>query len=80
MSRPLREQIATAFTARGWTLAELIEHSGLTCSEESMGRKLRGSQSLRAPEIEALAGALGVVVAFDGSEEHARATANDSAS
>ncbi len=69
MSRPLREQIAAAFSARGWTLAALLEHSGLTCSEESLGRKLRGSQALRATEIEALAGALGVVIAFDGAAE-----------
>ncbi len=58
----LRQQIVDAFRASGLTLADLILRSGLQCSEATMSRKMGGTQTLRAEEVEALARALCVQV------------------
>lgn len=75
MQRTLREQLLDAFQAQDLTFRELLRRSKLECSEESLARKLRGEQSLRSQEVEAIAGALNVVVAFDGAAEAATTAA-----
>lgn len=67
MHRTLREQLAAAFDASDMTIGDLRRRSGIECGEESLSRKLRGLQSLRSLEVEQLASALGIVVAFDGA-------------
>lgn len=67
MNRTLREQLAAAFDASGMTIADLRRRSGIECGEESLSRKLRGLQSLRSLEVEQIASALGIVVAYDGA-------------
>ena len=66
MARNLQQQLLDAYTARkerdGLTLDELIRLASLSCSPDSLSRKLRGEQSLRSWEIEKLASALRVVV------------------
>lgn len=55
-----------AFAARkareGMTLDDLLLLSRLTCSADSLGRKLRGEQALRVTEAEKLAKALNVII------------------
>lgn len=66
MAKTLQRQLLEAYEARvkseGLTLDELIRLAKLDCSADSLSRKLRGTQSLRAPEVEALATALRIVV------------------
>lgn len=60
--KSIRRQLMDAYEARGLTWDELIRLADLKCSADSISRKLRGKQSLRAGEIEALAKALRVQV------------------
>ena len=66
MARNLQQQLLDAYTTKkerdGLTLDELIRLASLTCSPDSLSRKLRGEQSLRSGEIERIASALRVVV------------------
>lgn len=66
MARTLQQQLFDAYEARvksdGLTLDELIRLADMKCSPDSLSRKLRGTQSLRSYEIEALATALRVEV------------------
>ncbi len=62
MARTIQRQLLDAFEGSNMTLGELLRLSALRCSEDSLSRKLRGRQSLRAPEIERLANALRVEV------------------
>lgn len=62
MARSLRKQLLDAYNKSGMTLGELRRLANLECSEDSVSRKLRGGQSLRAQEIEAMASALRVEV------------------
>lgn len=82
MARNLQQQLLEAYLVekrtKGLTLDELIRLAKLSCSPDSLSRKLRGEQSLRSWEIEALAVALRVVVttgkaapAADGAPEAA---------
>lgn len=43
-------------------MVRLLEASGLTCDRSSLDRKLRGEQSLRSEECEALATALSTTI------------------
>lgn len=66
MAKSIQEQLHDAYKAKveseGMTLLELKRLADLKCSADSLSRKLRGTQSLRSPEIEALARALRVQV------------------
>jgi transcriptional regulator with XRE-family HTH domain len=57
---------------RGWTVDRLLTESGIRVSRCSLNRKLRGKQMLRASEIEALASALGVTIAWASVTERKR--------
>ncbi len=46
------------------TLAQLVGLSGLNCSPDSLARKLKGTQALRAQEAERLARALRIDVSI----------------
>ena len=54
----VREQLLAAFEASGLKLAELRKLAGLDMDETSLGRKLRGFQSLRTEEADRIAAAL----------------------
>lgn len=68
MARSLRKQLLDAYNKSGMTLGELRRLADLDCSEDSVSRKLRGTQSLRAQEIEAMAKALRVEVTTGRAE------------
>lgn len=55
MSRSIHRQLHAALKGKGWSLRELHRRSGLSCSEVSLSRKLRGLQKLFADEVEVLA-------------------------
>jgi len=66
MPKSIQQQLLAAYTAKvegeGLTLLELKRLADLKCSADSLSRKLRGTQSLRSYEIEAIARALRVEV------------------
>ena len=62
MAKSIQQQLADAFEQRGLTLLELKRLADLECSPDSLSRKLRGLQSLRSTEVEAIAKALRVEV------------------
>jgi len=75
MALSIQQQLFNAYASRkerdGLTLDELLRLSALGCSPDSLSRKLRGEQSLRSWEIEALATALRVRVVAGKSVEAA---------
>ena len=66
MAKSIQEQLLDAYEGKveteGMTLLELKRLADLPCSADSLSRKLRGKQSLRSNEIEALARALRIQV------------------
>jgi hypothetical protein len=62
MSKPIHRQLLEAVEAQGLTWDQVIRLAALKCSADSISRKLRGKQSLRAKEIESLAKALRIQV------------------
>lgn len=75
MALTIQQQLLNAYTERkerdGLTLDELLRLAKLGCGPDSLSRKLRGEQSLRSYEIEALATALRVRVVAGKSIEAA---------
>lgn len=66
----LREQLRLALRQKGWTVAKLLDESGLRCDRSSLDRKINGRQLLRTEECQALAAALGKNLAWTAT--HAR--------
>lgn len=66
----LRDQLRLALQEKGWTIARLLDESGLTCDRSSIDRKINGRQPMCTEECEALARALGARLAWTGT--HAR--------
>lgn len=64
MARTIDQQLLDAFRERGITLGALRKLADLKCSEDSVSRKLRGTQVLFTREAEAMAKALRVRVTF----------------
>ena len=62
MAKSIQRQLQEAFDASGLTLDQLLRLANLTCTADSMSRKIRGKQALRSGEVEALARALRVEV------------------
>lgn len=56
----LRQQLAFALDAKGWTMSRLLDESGLDCDRSSLHRKIYGGQLLRTEECQVLAATLGV--------------------
>ena len=71
MAKTIQQQLADAFEDRGLTLLELKRLAALDCSPDSLSRKLRGLQSLRSTEIEAIAKALRVQVTTGKTDDRA---------
>jgi len=69
MARSLQEQLLDAYNESGMTFGDLRRLANLACSEDSVSRKLRGEQSLRSYEIEAMARALRVKVSTGRSKK-----------
>lgn len=55
----LVRQLHDAWVETGWSARTLLEKTGLDCDRTSMGRKIRGQQSISAVELEAVARVLG---------------------
>ena len=66
----LRDQLRLALRKKGWTVARLLDESGLTCDRSSLDRKINGRQPLRTEECQAIAAALGQSLAWTAT--HAR--------
>lgn len=52
-------QFLAAMEARGWTVQQLLDESGLKCDRSSLQRKLKGEQGLSFDEIQALVDVFG---------------------
>lgn len=65
----LIEQVRAAFKRSGWPVQKLLDESGLTCDRSSLHRKLHGEQPASSTELEAMATALGVTLAFVPEEK-----------
>ena len=53
------KQLHAAWLKTGWSAVELLRRTKLDCDRTSMGRKIRGQQSVSASELDAIASALG---------------------
>lgn len=65
--RTLVEQLRDAYERSGWTMEELLDKSGLGIDRSSLRRKLLDVKDpipMKTDEAEALAAALGVVLAW----------------
>lgn len=62
--KSLPEQLRAALAAKGWTIPQLLEASGLTCDRTSLYRKLHGKQKLSTDEAQTLASLLGCTLAW----------------
>lgn len=56
--RSLLEQVRDEQEAKGWSVQQLLEKSGLDLDRSTLHRKLNGDVDVKAHEIEALAKAL----------------------
>lgn len=64
----LRDQLRHALREKGWTVARLLDESGLECDRSSLDRKINGRQILRAEECQAIAAALNTQLVWSASK------------
>lgn len=66
--RSLVEQLRDAFEAKEWSVAKLLESSGLTIDRTSLAKKLKGDIRLNTDEAQAIARALEVTLVWVPAE------------
>lgn len=62
--KSIARQLQEAMEAKGWSVPDLLEKSGLNCNRNSLYRKLADKQKLSTEEAQRLAEVLGCTLAY----------------